>query len=503
MVSTRSWSPGAVLMVLLAPAAAAAQSGEGSLAQLLPRLLSESVTMPSTAPGVAGNPHEAHFLPDVAQLVAPYALNGAVVTQLSTFPIGTSSGGFTYVTDEKTGVPTRSSNNFGPAFAERALTVGKGRFTAGFNYQRVEYDRFEGHGVDDGTIAFHLRHNECCPGQGADGTPRVLPPVPTEDANPAFEGDLVTARLSLRAKTQTGAFFASFGITDRLDIGVAVPIVRVELDATMVSTIDRISTATNPAIHAFATQGSGGNPDERTVTERGEASGLGDITLRAKLSALRRSGGGLALGVDVRLPTGDKDDLLGTGATQVRPYLIYSQDFGAFSPHVNLGYTFSSGSLSSDLGGFALGDEAVDPTLPTAQDPYNTVFKGTPPPPAFTDLDVPDEINYTVGFILSAHPRLTLAFDAIGRTLLDVNRFGIVTQSFSFRTANGGPVQMATRQALDVTDTKGDLNLLLGVAGLKFNLTGTLLLSAHVLFPLSDDGLRPEVTPVIGLDYAF
>src|SRR3972149_4960247 len=126
MVNTRSWGPRAALLVLLAPAPAAAQSGEGSLAQLLPRLLSESVTMPSTAPGVAGNPHEAHFLPDVAQLVAPYALNGAVVTQLSTFPIGTSSGGFTYVTDEKTGVPTRSSNNFGPPFPGRAPRDGQG-----------------------------------------------------------------------------------------------------------------------------------------------------------------------------------------------------------------------------------------------------------------------------------------------------------------------------------------------------------------------------------------
>src|SRR3972149_6571260 len=138
----RPGGPRAALLVLLAPAPAAARGGEGSLAQPPPRLLSESVTMPSTAPGVAGNPHEAHFLPDVAQLVAPYALNGAVVTQLSTFPIGSSSGGFTYVTDEKTGVPTRSSNNFGPAFAERALTVGKGRFTAGFNYQRGEDERF-------------------------------------------------------------------------------------------------------------------------------------------------------------------------------------------------------------------------------------------------------------------------------------------------------------------------------------------------------------------------
>jgi hypothetical protein len=113
-------------MVSLAGTHASAQS----LSELLPRLLSEAVTMPSTA-NVAGNPHEAHFLPAAAQLKAPYALNGAIVTQLSTFPLGSSSGGFTYSTDRGTGIPERSSNNFGPAFAERALTIGKGHFSAG------------------------------------------------------------------------------------------------------------------------------------------------------------------------------------------------------------------------------------------------------------------------------------------------------------------------------------------------------------------------------------
>jgi hypothetical protein len=473
-----------------------------SLAQLLPRLLSESVTMPSTAPGVTGNPHEAHFLPDAAQLTAPYALNVAVVSQLSTFPIGTSSGGFTYTTDERTGVPRRSSNNFGPAFAERASTMGKGRFNAGVNFQRVEYDRFEGTDLDGGQIPFYLRHNECCPGQGIDGTPRVSPPVPTQDANPAFEGDLVEARLSLKATTETAAFFASVGLTNRLDVGIAVPIVRVELDATMQSTLERLSTAANPAIHSFAAAGSGANPDRRFASERADASGLGDIVLRTKLNVLSRPGGGLALGADVRLPTGDENELLGTGATQVRPYLIYSEDFGRVSPHLNLGYTLSSGSLSADAARFALGDEVPTP-ISTAPGAYDTVFAGSTPATVATSLEVPDEVNYTVGLVVSAHPRFSLSFDAIGRTLLDVNRFGTVTKSFDYRLANAGPLLSTTRDAFDITNAKGNLNLLLGVAGLKWNLFGTLLLNAHVIFPLSDDGLRPGITPVVGIDYAF
>jgi hypothetical protein len=40
--------------------------------------------------------------------------------------------------------------------------------------------------------------------------------------------------------------------------------------------------------------------------------------------------------------------------------------------------------------------------------------------------------------------------------------------------------------------------------GAKFNIPGThLLLTGSVVFPLTDGGLRPKVTPVIGLDYSF
>jgi hypothetical protein len=493
-------APLSALLVFALPGAVSAQAP--NLAQLLPRLLSEAVTMPSTAAGVAGNPHEAHFLPDAAQLVAPYALNSAVVSQLATFPIGSSSGGFTYTTDDKTGLPARSSANFGPAFAERALTVGKGRFTAGFNLQRVEYGRFEGRSLSDGSVGFVLRHNECCPGQGVDGTPRLVPAVPTQDANPAFEGDIIEAQLSLGATTQTAAFFASYGLTNRLDLGVAVPIVRVELTGTMTSRLDRIATASNPSIHSFAAAGSSADPDTKVVSERGEASGLGDIAFRAKYRALLRDGGGLAIGVDLRLPTGDEDQLLGTGATQFRPYLIWSQDFGRFSPHINAGYTWSNGSVSSDVGNFALGDDVPAP-IATAPDAYGAVFHGTEPPPAITQLDVPDEIGWTVGFAAAAHPRLTLTFDAIGRTLLDVNRFGVVTNSYSYRVANAGPLLTTEREAFDVTRSSGTLTLALGVAGFKLNISKTLLLNAQLLFPLTDGGLRPGLTPVIGLDYAF
>ena len=46
------------------------------------------------------------------------------------------------------------------------------------------------------------------------------------------------------------------------------------------------------------------------------------------------------------MPTGDKDDLLGTGATQAHLFFIASGEYGRWSPHVNFGYTFSNGEAS-------------------------------------------------------------------------------------------------------------------------------------------------------------
>jgi hypothetical protein len=472
-----------------------------TLSELLPRLLSEAVTMPSTVGNVAGNPHEAHFLPAAAQLQAPYALNGAAVSQLATFPIGSSSGGFTYTFDEKTGIPQRSSGNFGPAFAERALTNGKGKLNVGINYQHVRYDKFEGLGLG-GDVRFYLQHNDCCPLQLPDGTPNPTGSLgPSQDVNPFFEGDLVKTTLSLDVRTDTAAFFANYGIADRFDFGVVVPLVSVKLDATMNSEIIRLATAANPAIHSFG----GAGLNTKVATESGSASGLGDVLLRGKLRFLSSPGGGLALGADVRLPTGDKDELLGTGATQAKASLIYSADYGRVSPHMNVGYTYSSGSASSGVATYSLGDETPTP-LPTAPDAYDTVFGGDTPnaPVTGVNLDVPDEINYTAGFAVSASPRLSLSATLVGRTLRNVTRFAIGDKSFSYRTVTGGALQTVSyNDGLDVSSTSGNLTLLLGVAGFKLNVGKTLLLNGNVLFPLNDDGLRPKTTAVVGLDYAF
>jgi hypothetical protein len=39
--------------------------------------------------------------------------------------------------------------------------------------------------------------------------------------------------------------------------------------------------------------------------------------------------------------------------------------------------------------------------------------------------------------------------------------------------------------------------------GIKWNFSGTALLTANVLLPLNDAGLRDRLTPIVGLDWGF
>jgi hypothetical protein len=492
--SRRLTAIGAVILSLsLMPTSARAQSLP--LAQVLPDLiLREIVLLPGPPP-----PHIAHFSPlsnDVNNPVVGIVqgFNTQMATQFSTFPLGSSSGGMTYVFDESVGTLRRGSASFGPSFGERALTIGRRKLSVGVNYQRTSYSTFEGQNLDDGSIKFYLRHQDCChvenPGPNfqffvrPDGT-RLSPP---------FEGDIIEAALSLKAVTHTTAVFANYGVSDRWDVGIAVPVIRVNLDASVRARIIRLVTAPPANANLTAEQRRAAlnthtfevdNPDAtQTVQHAGHASGLGDMVVRSKYHFLRAAGGGLAAAVDLRLPTGDENELLGAGGVQAKLLLVASTERGRLGQHVNLGYTAARGDVAGTVASL-----------------------GAAP--------LPDELNYTGGVEFVASPRLTVVGDVVGRTLRGAGRLDLVNKPFSHAAFNENGLILSTPgcENAGVACTNdffdefapraGNLTLLLGTAGAKFNLAGNLLVSANVLFPLSKAGLRSRVTTVIGVDYAF
>jgi hypothetical protein len=390
--------------------------------------------------------HEAHFVSQPNAQALLRQLNQGLATQLSTFPIGSSSAGFTYTFDETLGTYSRTAESFGPIYTERPLTAGKGKFTFGVNYQHATWDRFQGQDLEAGDINLYLVHED----SNADGTNTAL----------WFEGDLIRADLSLTLTTDTTVLFASYGLTERLDVGVAVPFQRVDLGASILTTIDPVATEADPfVLHQFV-----GGGQSSTFTESGTASGVGDIAVRGKWNFLRGDSFSMAVAADLRLPTGDEADLLGSGATQLKGLLVVGGSPGRFSPRASVGYTFSSGG--SDFTG-----------------------------------DLPDEIDYTAGFDFAPHPRVTITADYIGRTLLDTGYLTQTEQTFNYALRTDPTIRQVQRST--VGTASGDLTLSLASAGLRINPVGRLLIVVNALFALGNNGLQDDVTPLFGLDYTF
>ncbi len=418
-------------IALLAPVSAFAQSKDPRLAFLLVNLIQADVVL---APGGG---HDAHFVPGANQSLVPYLFNQQIVAQTATFPIGSPTGGFAFTFDTASGTFQRSTNSFGPSFADRALTNGRGKLTLGANFQRSKYTSFEGQKLNSGGINFYLAHEDL-PGDFF------------------FEGDLVQAALRLDLTSATSTIFATYGVTNSFDLAVAIPVVRVTMDASIDATVLRLATGQSSPIHAFPGGGSA-----KSFTESGEATGIGDVLVRAKYRFAATAGGGLAAGVDVRLPSGEAEELLGTGAASATFTLIGSASRGKLGPHFNVGYSTTGESDVTSLS---------------------------------------NEFSYKIGTELAASPKVTLSVDLLGRSLIDAGRLQLASVERRFRTAAG---VAGSTSFQEYVPRSGALNIINMAVGGKINVTSNLLLNANVLVALNKSGLTARITPVVGLDFTF
>ena len=289
-----------------------------------------------------------------------------------------------------------------------------------------------------------------------------VPAVFTHDGSQLGGGrsDLVVTTNSIEASVNQSVTFLSYGLGSHLDLSLALPFVTVDLAARSDASIQRVGTATSPATHFYDDTATYGTT--RVYARSGQASGIGDVVLRLKGTPFRGEASALAFGLDVRLPTGDEEDFLGLGTVGLRPFLAASFSHGRVAPHVNLSYLWNGESV---LGG----DVA-------------TGTKG----------DLPDQVTYAVGLDIGASKRLTLAFDFVGTYVVDSPR--LIRQTFT--AANG----QAFPQIGFVTES---YNLANAAAGLKWNPAGRLLIDFNLLFKLDSAGLRDDITPMFGIEYAF
>ncbi len=429
----------AALVALASPVTARAQSQK--LAFIIPDLYGpRGLIVNSEALLPDGSTHSAHF--NSAFQAEFTQFNISLASQLASVPLPSPASGFTYELDPALGVFKRSTQSFGPILGERAETIGKNKFSLGFNYQYFTFDSIEG--VDIHGVPAVFTHDNAAPGGRA---------------------DVVTTNNDLDLKVGQFTAFLSYGLADGLDVSAAVPFVKVDLGATSQATIQRIGTASSPATHFFADPSvPGGFGTTKTFASSGSASGIGDVIGRVKARVVKSGSTGIALGADVRFPTGDELDLLGSGAWGVKPFVVVSFSQKVLSPHLNVGYQWNGQSVLA--GNVVTGEKK----------------------------SLPDQILYEAGLDIGVTPRITLALDVLGRRVLKSPRL----QTETFHALQGGLTFPNIHFIQDA-----DFNQTNGAAGVKVNAGGKLLLDVNVLFKLDNAGLRDKVTPLIGFEYSF
>ena len=397
----------------------------------------DGLVVNSLASLAGGVSHSAHFNSGFESEFSQFGT--ALTGQIVSLPLPAPASGFTYQFDPGLGVFTRSTSSFGPILAERADTIGARRVSIGFAYQRLAFDSIENIDLQS------------------------VPAVFTHD-NAELRGgreDVITTVNSIDSKVSRSAAFITYGVTNDLDVSIAVPYITTDIVVTSDATVRRIGT-TIPEIHFFrAVDDSIG--DRRIYTAFGHASGIGDITIRMKQAIKKSPKNGIALGIDLRLPTGDENNLLGTGAPAVQPFAAWSATYGTFAPHINLGYQWNgSSTLAGDI-------------------------------EAGVSADLPDVAVYALGAVVSVHPRVTLALDVLGRYIIDSPRVRLE----DFVALDGHSVFP------NIAFDTGSINELSSAVGLKINVAGRLLLNTNLLMRLNSEGLRDKISPLVGVEYAF
>ena len=218
-----------------------------------------------------------------------------LLAELTTLPLSSSSAGFSYRVNPQLGTVERASQSFGPFFAERSLTAGRGQASVGVTVQFANYTRLNDVDLGSGTLLTTANQFR-------------------DEASPF---DLETLTLEVRSRTLT--FLGNVGLTDWLDVGVAVPVVSLSLEGSRVNTYR----------------------DERLLQATGTAdvTGLGDMAIRTKVRLYGDTGTGMAVVGEARLPTGREEDLLGSGEASFSAMLVGSYEPGRFSIHGNGGLT--------------------------------------------------------------------------------------------------------------------------------------------------------------------
>jgi len=417
------------------PGPAAAQNLRDELRQLFTFGTCGELVCLSNLTGIHGEHFKLSAYSDGTALIG--FLGSSIGLSVSNTPISSSSSGTTFKLVG--GVPVKTSTSAGPIFGERAQTLGRGRWFVGLGLTQMNFERLRG--VPLNGITFNYTHQDVgdtATGAGIDTL-----------GSPAFENDFINVKMALDVNLLVASLSMTYGLVDGIDVGVTVPFVRTSIHGNSVA---QVVPAGGAILHYFS--GSAQDPVLTAVSSAdGAATGIGDVEGHLKINVAQGDKTGAALFVSARFPTGDENNLLGSGAFSGRALGVFSARFGTFSPHINLGYTVRD-----------------------ATDQNNSV-------------------DGALGYDALLSPWATMAVDLLASWEIGTSRLRVPP-----------PVQYLApaHRTLDVTNIPGQPDNLMSLnLGFKFRTRRGIQLVTNALFPLRDSGLQPSVAWTGGLEYNF
>lgn len=493
--------------------------------------------------------HPGHFASDFSTALSP--LTGDIARQANLLPLASPSSGVLLTYDPSLKTFVVSTDSLGPILGERGETIGRHKLFLGFSYQYFNFDQIDGINLRNVPAVFAHRPD------GNDDAPSscnssVLAPPSANLNGCAFVRDAIGTQNSIALTVNQYTGYVTFGLTSHIDVSMVIPFETVRMNVYSNSTIilgsdgswkptpgspdsllfnqnltnkngnpyffhlfkDCPNTSPQPigtplasqcvnhrfpdpnwlgATYSPATGLVAGTPNGSSAVN--SASGIGDVVARVKWNAWSGEHLRFASGLDVRFPSGDALNFLGSGSYGVKPFVVLSYK-ARVSPHVMVGYEWNSNSIVT----------ARQVTLIVFNAPQQQNKGLTTGEKGF----MPSDFLYTAGFDAGITKWLTGDFDIVGARFLRAGTESVTSQQFLAPCSSGctvapSPNTVSMNSLLPHNDASYSIDS--ASIGVKIRpipkAASRLVLTANVLVRLDSGGLHSKPAPLVGLGYTF
>jgi hypothetical protein len=371
------------------------------------------------------------------------AVNSSIGTQLTQLPIPSGSVGVVSLQqkDNPLGVPYE---NLGPILTGRPDTVGRHRLFAGFSYQHFNFTSIDGISLHSLPVGFQFSQTVQVGNQPTD-----TQTITSSELNKVgFQLDQYVGQVT-------------YGLTSTTDVSVAIPFNDVSLSAVS-SNFNAYIYDQNSSQYQNASL-----PAGTQIPSSGTANGIGDVIVNVKQLLIGKEGlrPAVSAGLDIRFPTGDALNYLGSGAYGYNLHGLFEYRWKV-SPHLKVGYQWNGKS------------ELVTSGSGSAK-----------------SASLPGGVQYDIGADYSLIRQITIAVDVLGSQFVNSPSLSISTLPFS-QPLPSSFAPLSTVVPVTTTYTTSNIS-----GGVKYHASRHWTLYGNVLVPLNNAGLRSNLVPLGGLSY--